>query len=114
MVVRRSRGSIIRLIHSDSREVIVLQVLELNGRTKQARIKLTFDETQFFVNIGNESVLEESDSFSIRHRNGDVIKVEMASVKYWDTNIRLIDKTRLFEFDWTDRCRMQGCNNDNF
>ena len=103
MVVRRCRGHEIRLIHVTSGDDLTIKIVDLDGFDKQIVFRLGFRQDRFSIpglNRKNELMLGDTDSFRVRHRDGDFMDVEIAGVKHCDANIRLVDKPHFFKFEW--------------
>lgn len=115
MVVRRTQGKKIRIVHEGTKEVLELVVLQVykhgQGGTR-LHLQLEYPHDAFKIEwatdyelgpADGELVLHRGSEFGILHKSGDKMEIQVADISYNDANIRLVDKARLFRFDWSER-----------
>lgn len=107
MVVRRTPGKKIKLIHEVSKDVIELTVVSIQSRTS-VEIRFDYEWDNFQVmddtyEMHGDVLLVKNCELDVLHKSGDKMEIQVVDISHKDTNIRLVDKDRLFRFEWSDR-----------
>jgi hypothetical protein len=111
MVVRRTPGKKIRIVHVISKDVIELTVLQVTSRTA-IQVNLDYSEGFQVSEVKNdyaryldpgEMVLHCESNLDILHKSGDEMLIQIVDISHKDTNIRLVDEKHLFRFEWSQQ-----------
>lgn len=116
MVVRRTPGKKIRIVHEGSRDVLELVVVRVSNRAI-LQVRLDYNHSDYEASwnekIGDwvemspittdEILLSRSSEVGILHRSEDRMEIQVVDISHKDANIRLVDPDHLFRFEWSDR-----------
>lgn len=115
MVVRRTPGKKIRIVHEISKDVLeltVLHVSKIDSHNSRVHLLLNHHRDHYRIEwavdyeLGpseGELILRDNGEIGILHRSGQRMEIQISDISHRDVNIRLVDKERLFRFDWSDQ-----------
>jgi hypothetical protein len=107
MIVRRTRGEKIKIIHETSGDVFKITLQHI-FKCSSIEVDFDYDSEQYCVGnstsfVQNLFLLNRTSEVDIFHKSGDKMMVQVCDISYKDANIRLVDKNRYFRFEWSKR-----------
>ena len=115
MVVRRSPGKRIRIIHNATGEVFEMKIIDVESEGHEGRphvlAEFEYEPKQYsaqarYYNTCNEwpsaIYLHRNGEVHLRNSSGDEMTIQVSRISGKDVNVRLVDPNHLFEFQWSD------------
>src|ERR1700744_3984555 len=102
MVVRRTPGKKIKIIHESTRDVLEITLLHVSSRSS-IEVNFDYEPEEYSVGDGHLFLLNHTSEVDILHKSGEKMIVQVVDISHKEADIRLVDKNHYFRFEWSDR-----------